>query len=327
MKRKHIAVGLGSLVVVSTTGLLWAQSVRSPVDHPEWGEQERKEQPEPKKVTPAPKSTWTQAKLKRTYGWLKFNKRLPKLKALRDHIAPPSGYTREAVKPGSYGDYLRFVPVRQDRTGTLLYNGTPVYMPSAGVVPLDLGPKDLHQCADSVLRLHAEYLWHARKANRAQYHFTSGHLAKWKNWRAGKVLVVRKNKVVTKKVKPVPNTHSAYRRYLDRVFMYASTRSMHRDAKVIKDLKSIQAGDFFLTPGSPGHVVMVMDIARNAAGQRVALIGQGYIPAREFHIVKGSRRATVDGLWYKLPTKKSDLLVTPTWSPFKTSELKRFKIL
>ena len=297
----------------------------------EWPEPERAESEESASEEEAPavpvKRAWTQAKLKRHYPWLDFNASLPALKPLREHLAPPKGYRREPVKAGSFGEYLRFVPVRQDRTQTLLYSGQPVYMPSAGVVPLDLGPRDLHQCADSVLRLHAEYLWSSKQASRAQYHYTSGDLAAWRDWRAGKVLRVRGRKVVTRKVAPVPNTHKAYRAYLDRVFMYASTRSMHRDARVIKNLGSIQAGDFFLTPGSPGHVVMVMDVAVNASGQRVALIGQGYIPAREFHIVRGNRRATVDGVWYILPTKHGQVLDTPTWTPFKTTQLKRFKVL
>lgn len=325
MRRHVITVGVGLGVLCCVCGVLLAQGGAN-----EWPEP--KEAPsEQEEVSIAPRvvarSAWNEAKLKRRYPWLGFNKSLPKLKALRDHITPPSGYTREAVTPNSFGEYLRFVPVRQDRTQTLLYNGKPVYMPSAGVVPLDLGRRDLHQCADSVLRLHAEYLWSSNQAKRAQYHYTSGDLAAWRNWRRGRVLKVRGRKVVTTKVTPVPNTHKAYRRYLDRVFTYASTRSMHRDATVHKDLSTIQAGDFFLTPGSPGHVVMVMDIAVNASGKRVALIGQGYIPAREFHIVKGNAHATIDGLWYVLPTKQGQVLDTPTWTPFKTTELKRFKIL
>ncbi|WP_438356947.1 DUF4846 domain-containing protein [Cystobacter fuscus] len=31
--------------------------------------------------------------------------------------------------------------------------------------------------------------------------------------------------------------------------------------------------------GSPGHTVMVLDVARDAEGRRVALLGQGFTPA------------------------------------------------
>ncbi|EPX62317.1 hypothetical protein D187_008504 [Cystobacter fuscus DSM 2262] len=35
----------------------------------------------------------------------------------------------------------------------------------------------------------------------------------------------------------------------------------------------------FVLGGSPGHTVMVLDVARDAEGRRVALLGQGFTPA------------------------------------------------
>ena len=200
-------------------------------------------------------------------------------------------------------------------------------MPSAAVVPLDLGPKDLHQCADSVIRLHAEYLWSQGRADEAAYHYTSGDVARWREYRQGRTLVVRGREVKMVKVEPPAGTHASYRKWLDSVFRYASTRSLHRDAQQVKGAGQLQAGDFLLQGGSPGHVVVILDVATNAKGENVALVGQGYLPAREFHLIKAKGKGVIDGVWFKISKKKGGLLKTPTWAPFKLgAQLWRFKV-
>ena len=51
-------------------------------------------------------------------------------------------------------------------------------------------------------------------------------------------------------------------------------------------IDELQIGDVFLKGGSPGHVVMVVDICQNEKGEKAFLLAQGYMPAQEFHIVK-----------------------------------------
>jgi hypothetical protein len=73
------------------------------------------------------------------------------------------------VAPGSFGAFLRSLPVRLDRTTVLAYDGRPVAAPAAATIALDVGRGDLQQCADTVLRLHAEHLWAGGRAGEAQY--------------------------------------------------------------------------------------------------------------------------------------------------------------
>lgn len=277
----------------------------------------------PAKVAKAPIPS--REELEETYVWLEGRDDLDALTTLSHAFSPPKGFTRVEVEATSYQAYLRGLPMRTDRTSVKLYNGDPVSMPSKGIIPLDLGKRDLHQCADSVIRLYAEWLWVSDRATEAQFHFTSGDLARWKDWRAGKVLKVKGGKVVQVKTKAAPNTHSAYRRWLDRVFTYASTRSMHRDSKRIEDPKELQAGDFFLMGGSPGHVVILLDVAASTSGERVALVGQGYLPAREFHVIEGGSSEAIGGVWFKLPSNENEELSTPTWKPFGMEHAWRFR--
>ena len=74
--------------------------------------------------------------------------------------------------------------------------------------------------------------------------------------------------------------------YLKIVYSYASTRSMAKEIVPIK-LSDLRIGDVFVKSGSPGHAVFVVDMAVNKkTGKKIMLIGQGYLPAQDLHIVK-----------------------------------------
>lgn len=42
--------------------------------------------------------------------------------------------------------------------------------------------------------------------------------------------------------------------------------------------------------GTPGHVVMVVDVAENSEGERCYLLAGGAMPAQDFHIVGNPKR-------------------------------------
>ncbi len=260
------------------------------------------------------------------HPWLKGRDDVSGLTTLDARFAPPAGFARVTVKPGSFDAYLRALALRTDRVEVRLFDGRPVTMPSAAIIPLELGPKDLHQCADSVMRLHAEWLWAAKRADEVAFHYTSGHRSAWSDWRRGARWRVRGAKVTRAQGAPVAATYAAFRAYLDDAFRYGSTRSLHRDTRAITDPATLQAGDIFLQAGSPGHVVILLDVAEHADGRRVALLGQGYIPAREVHVIKGRAHAVLDQVWFHLPTAEGDVIDTPTWAPFSMRDARRWKV-
>ena len=78
------------------------------------------------------------------------------------------------------------------------------------------------------------------------------------------------------------------------VFAYSSTLSMERESKKI-EAKDIQIGDIFIQGGSPGHVVMIVDVCVKEDGKKAFLLAQGFMPAQDFHIIKNPRH---DDSWY-----------------------------
>jgi hypothetical protein len=77
----------------------------------------------------------------------------------------------------------------------------------------------------------------------------------------------------------------------------------------VADTAPINAGEVFITGGFPGHVVLVLDRATNPdTGETVFLLGQGYMPAQDFHLLKNPKDAALSP-WYKATTP----LNTPEW--------------
>ena len=244
-----------------------------------------------------------------------------KVISLEEQFAVPEGYTRVQVESGSFGAWLRNLPIKTDTTSVYAYNGQRIYAPSVGVVPLDLGRGDVQQCADSILRLYAEYRWNRGDADQLGFHFTSGDLSTWKAWRKGERFSIKGSTVRRVKRSPVANKHSEFRKWLQHTFLYAGTRSLRLDASKVTVTDRIVPGDFFVTPGSPGHAIIVLEVAHSTTGPPLALLGQGFMPAQEFHVLKSS---TSGGPWFILPQSADEVLQNPSWSPIPRSSVLRF---
>ena len=241
---------------------------------------------------------------------------------LASRFAPPAGLRRAEVEPGSFGGWLRGLPLRPPgavvdyRGRTILAAGDPRL---AAVVALDEGKADLQQCADSIIRLHAEWLW--SKGERAiRYRAASGAAMPLASWLAGSRPAAEGNALVWRaSARPVDrDDHGAFRKYLDAVFTWANTGALARDAAKV-ELSALRPGDFFVLAGSPGHAVLVLDVAVGEGGRRAALLGQGYMPAQSFHVL----RSSADEAWFVIDPAEGGV-ETPFWpAPFPWSSLRR----
>lgn len=244
----------------------------------------------------------------------------PAVQPLLYYIEPPAGYHRVPVEPGSFGAWLRQLPVRTGLTPVLLYNGRRKYNQTAhyAVLDLDIGTSDLQQCADAVIRLRAEYLFTTACQDEIAFHFTSGDLARWHDWRNGNRPQVSGNRVTWHQTSKANNSYANFCKYLETVFMYAGSASLEQELIPVPDATKLQAGDVFIEGGFPGHAVLVVDVAENAAGNRVFLLVQSYMPAQDIHILRSFEAGNP---WYRARSRGH--LQTPEWD-FEYEDLKRF---
>ncbi|MBA4387181.1 MAG: hypothetical protein C0404_04310 [Verrucomicrobia bacterium] len=236
-------------------------------------------------------------------------------------IKPPDGYRRVDLAAGSFGDWLRHLPLKPAGSPVLLFDGrnkgTDFH---AAVIDVDTGSKDLQQCADAVIRLRAEYLYSLRNLKAIHFNFTSGDTASFTGWAAGKRPVVVGNMVSWLPTAGADSSYPSFRNYMNTVFRYAGTLSLSKEL-VTNTVENIRPGDVFIRGGSPGHAVIVVDSATNAVtGARVFMIAQSYMPAQEMHVLKNLADPEISP-WYG--TGFGEHLKTPEWL-FKRTELRRF---
>lgn len=238
---------------------------------------------------------------------------------LAERFPAPAGTARLDAAPGSFAEWLRTLPVKPAGSPVLLFDGSvKARRVHAAVLSIDVGPRDLQQCADAVIRLRAEYLWQAGCDGKVEFRFTSGDLARWSDWAAGQRPRVRGADVTWAKRADAGSSYDNFRRYLDTVFAYAGTLSLERELEPVVDPARVRPGDVFIQGGSPGHAVIVLDVTQDARGARHFLLGQSYMPAQDIHVLK---RPGHDDPWY--PAAATGALGTPEWR-FDFSDLRRF---
>ncbi|MBL7950915.1 MAG: DUF4846 domain-containing protein [Flavobacteriales bacterium] len=240
---------------------------------------------------------------------------------VRTRFTPPNGFVRELDAPGSFGHWLGAQRLLPNGTPVMLYNGVPKSRQDvhAAVLDISVGTKDLQQCADAVMRLRAEHLFAQERFNDIHFNFTNGFRAEFSRWANGERIQVRGNECLWKGEGSTQRDHANLISFLDKVFTYAGTLSLSKELKNA-GTTPIEPGDVFIYGGSPGHAVMVMDVAKHADGRQAFLVAQSYMPAQQIHVLKNMRHPEL-GAWYVLDA--GDRLYTPEWT-FDWSDRKRW---
>lgn len=246
----------------------------------------------------------------------------PEGKLLQDRFNVPEGFVRDSLDSTSFGVYLRKLPLKPAGSFVKLYDGREKTKPNVycAVVDLPIGKRDLHQCADAVMRLRAEYMWSQKKYASIHFNFTNGFRADYSEWMKGKRIVVSGNNVSWMQKKAASNTSADLWAYMEMIFNYAGTLSLSKELKSVA-VKDMQIGDVFILGGSPGHAVIVVDKATNVkTGKQVFMLAQSYMPAQEIQVLINPNDENASP-WFS--TDFGDLLETPEWD-FKASQLMRF---
>jgi hypothetical protein len=223
--------------------------------------------------------------------------------SLAARFTPPEGAHRVATAEGSFGAWLRALPLAPAGAKVHLFDGRekPRQDVHAAVVDLDVAPRDLQQCADAVMRLRAEYLFAAGRFDEISFHPQPGK----------------------------PNTiqwiggarRDGWDRFLVRLFAAAGSASL--DAELPQARGAPLPGDVLIQGGYPGHAVIVLDVAEDPSGRRYLLLGQSYMPAQQMHVVKNLGDARLSP-WYDAAALNGAGVATPEWRPFKSRDWRRF---
>ena len=214
-----------------------------------------------------------------------------------NEINLPNGYERITLHAESFGSFLRKQPLKKETT-VYLYNGQPKYNQTAqyAVLNVSVGKRDLQQCADAVMRLRAEYLKQQQRS--ICFADNAGKKYCWEQYKK-----------------------RGWQSYLETVFGMCGTLSLEKELKP-KSWDQLTVGDVLIKGGSPGHAVLIMDVARHRqTGDLIFLLAQSYMPAQDIHVLQNNKEKLLSP-WYRVP--KANIISTPEWT-FYANQLRSWR--
>ena len=238
-----------------------------------------------------------------------------------ERFNPPLNYQRTKAEKNSFQYYLRNLNLKPPGSNVLYHNGATkannnVY---EEVVDLPIGTKNLHQCADAIMRLKAEYLWNQKNYDQIHFNFTNGFRVDYSEWMKGKRIKVDGNKTSWINKNNPSNTYEDFWNYLEIIFTYAGTASLEKELLPV-NIQEAEIGDVLIQGGHPGHAAIIVDKASDkSTGKNVYLLAQSYMPAQELQVLKNSEDQGMSP-WMEL---KAGSIRTPEWG-FESGDLKRF---
>lgn len=242
------------------------------------------------------------------------------VESLEARFEPPPGALRVVRLREHFASFARSRPLEAGTSTVRWFDGRakPNQRAHAAVFAMDVGTRDLQQCADFAIRMLAE---HRRSLGGSPcFTATSGEAAPWSSWRSGLRPKVRGRTIRWRQRARPDRSDASFRRYLDFVFSYAGSISLSRDTTLVQGPP--EAGDMFIEPGSPGHVVLIVDEATAQDGSRWFLLAQSFMPAQSPHVLLNP--SDQHDVWYRWDPKTKDPLVTPEWT-FEDPRARRLK--
>ena len=201
---------------------------------------------------------------------------------------PAKDFHRMVIKQSSFAQWLRELPLKNPGASVLNYRGdifkTGTDTSVAFVVNLDIKGRRLEQCMDILVRLYTEYLWDVRELRNLILPLPGGYWLKWMEWKEGFRPVFRGVNVKMMNSAKPDSSYKTYKTYLNTVYSESHTQQFYHAYLPVKRTE-VQIGDIIIKKGTKGHAIMIVDLAINEQGKKIALIGNGDTPACQFFLL------------------------------------------
>lgn len=238
-------------------------------------------------------------------------------------VKTPENYTRVHYPKGTFQEFIQNYRLKPFGAKVINYDGSEYFYQSGHIGVLDLSvPKNgLQQCADALIRLRSEYLWKKSQQNKIGFEFTSGHYCSWEQYAEGYRPKVKGSKVTFHKTATKDRSKTNFYKYLNLIYTYSGTLSLYNELPKVTSAKNLQVGDMLVYPGTPGHIIMIVDEVKNEAGEKRFILAQGNTPAQSVHMLKNPNDSKMNP-WYEL---ELDAYIEVPGYYFNSAKFIRFK--
>ena len=243
---------------------------------------------------------------------------------LAQRLPPPPGFTRLPVVSASWGEWLRYLPLKPPGSAVLSFQAKIIRPGDASDIAavVDLDVRKRQECADTLMRLRAEYLLWANRGDEVIFpQPPHGPAISWPSWQQGFRPKLQGGQMRFARTNPTGTSREAFDHYLNCVFTWCDTDTLVAASRRVKPT-DIQVGDFFVQGEKRqrnGHAALIVDLARDASGATIALIVQGHQPAQSAQVPSDPTRGPWVSLTPGAPVK------IPGSRTFSWQDLRRFR--
>ncbi len=205
-------------------------------------------------------------------------------------IPLPKGFERMKCDKNSFAYFLQHFKLNADNT-VYYYDRAKKTNQSSHYAVLDIaiGKKDLLQCADAIMYLRAKYFFDRKEYDKIE--FKSGNTVF--------------NFATLLKQSEFTSTEKAFEYYIENVFANCGSYNLADMLHTKQNFDELNIGDVFVKGGSPGHAMIVVDVAINKqTKEKIYLLAQGFMPAQSVHIVINPNDEKLSP-WYKVDKKNA----------------------
>jgi hypothetical protein len=225
----------------------------------------------------------------------------PRNDTVISRISPPPGFQRIQVTDGSFAASLRHINLKRPGTNAQvrgedsLCGGEIVAVIAEPPLPTEQG-----KGAGGIVRLWGLYRWSQPRQTEIRFGLENGESAAWRDWRDGLRPRKRQGRILFVQVGVPDGSKTNYLRFLTFVAENAGFASLKRDFDIVL-ADDLAPGDIIAAEASgKAHTGFILDICRNAEGEKRFLIGMGGEDGLDFYIPRPYEPIQGDGAWFTL---------------------------
>ncbi len=214
-----------------------------------------------------------------------------------------AGYTRDGVDPGSFEEFLQNMSLKATGATVTLHDGTTREDKDYEAV-IDRAVIDQNeQAAGAMARLFAEYHFAAQEMERIALTLNDGFKPQFSEWAKGKTIRLNSSeKLAYGSGGAEGENQDNFNDFLAACYKWNSMRSLLAgDLSAVPTEEPIRIGDVFAADGDAKYAVIVVDSAKDEAGNQHVMLASGDKPAQELRLW-ANPLDTVTSPWFAVDT-------------------------
>ncbi len=221
---------------------------------------------------------------------------------LLSRIDVPAGYERVLVPEGSFGATLKDMKLKPEGTNVRNSEGEEILCGDDIIAVFDERSLliDDGTSAASAIMLWGKHRWSKGRRADIQFGLENGQKATWKDWRDGLRPRSKQGRILFMQVGVPDGSRTNYMRYLKYIAKNAGANSLRRDLQIVLP-ENLSPGDMIIAAGIETEKVgLVLDVCRNAMGERLFLIMMGGENGSDLYLPRPYAPVQGEGAWFTL---------------------------